>query len=145
MESIFNYPIALGSVFIILDVAADKAESINESYGLGAIQSSAADELFHRNQPILSIVDIESRYCALLAKSNDRDHESWAIHLLYLQARGYAPATSIVDSAKGLVKGHELVLPKTSLRHDHFHFIRDLKDCGRFLKNQMASKATETL
>lgn len=145
MQSIFDYPIALGSVFNILDVAADKAASMNGAYELGSIESSAADELFHRNHPILSIVDIESRFCALLARSDDRDHETWGIHLLDLQARGYAPATSIVDSAKGLIKGHEEILPRTALRHDHFHFIRDLKDCGRYLKNQVASKTTATL
>jgi hypothetical protein len=31
------------------------------------------------------------------------------------------------------------------LRHDHFHIIRDLKDCARFLKNEVASQVTETL
>jgi len=145
LESIFDYPISLGSVFNILDAAADKAASVNGAYELSSIKSSAADEVFHRNQPILSIVDIESRYCALLAKANDRDHETWGIHLLDLQARGYAPVTSIIDSAKGLIKGHEEILPETILRHDHFHLIRDLKDCGRFLKNQVASTTTEVL
>jgi hypothetical protein len=140
-----DYSLSLGTVFNILDAAADKAAAINEAYDLSAIQSSAADEVFHRNQPILGIVDIESRYCALLAQSDDRDHESWAIHLLYLKARGYAPNASVVDSAKGLIKGHEIVLPETALRHDHFHIIHDLKDCGRFLKNQVASRTTQTL
>ena len=145
LQSIFDYSIPLGSVFNILDVAADKAASINGAYELSSIKSSAADEVFHRNQPILSIVDIDSRFCALLAKANDRDHETWGIHLLDLQARGYAPDTSIVDDAKGLIKGHEEILPKTILRHDHFHFIRDLKDCGGYLKNQVASKTTAAL
>jgi len=104
LDCIFDYPLSLGSVFNILDAAADKAAAINDAYDLSTIQSSAADEVFPRNQPILGIVDIESRYCALLAKSNDRDHESWAIHLLYLKAQGYAPGTSVVDSAKGLIK-----------------------------------------
>ena len=66
-------------------------------------------------------------------------------HLLDLQARGYAPDTSIVDSAKGMLKGHADILPKTTLRHDHFHFIRDLKDCARYLKNQVASRTTAAL
>ena len=145
LESILGYSLSLGSVFNILDAAADKAEAINGAYDLSPIQSSAADEVFHRNQPILGIVDIESRYCALLAQSTDRDHESWAIHLLYLKARGYAPGTSIVDNAKGLIKGHEMVLPTTALRYDHFHIIRDLKDGARFLKNELASRTTETL
>ncbi|MCF8157572.1 MAG: hypothetical protein K9K35_16325 [Rhodoferax sp.] len=145
LESVFGHSISLGSVFNILDVAADKAQSINDSYALGVIRSSAADELFHRNQPILSVVDIESRFCALLAKADDRDHESWAIHLLYLQERGYEPDTTIIDGGKGLIKGHEIALPKTTLRLDHFHFIRDLKDCGRFLRNKVASRGTQAL
>ncbi len=104
LESLFGYSISLGSVFNLLDVTADKAASINGAYELSAIKSSAADEVFHRNHPTLSIVDIESRFCALLAKANDRDHETWGIHLLDLQARGYAPTTSIVDDSKGLIK-----------------------------------------
>jgi hypothetical protein len=145
LENIFDFPISLGSVFNILDAAADQAASVNASYELNTIKSSAGDEIFHRNQPILSIVDIESRFCALLAKANDRDHNTWGIHLLDLQARGYAPVTSIIDSAKGLIKGHAEILPATILRHDHFHFISDLKDCGRFLKNRVASRTTEAL
>ena len=145
LESVYGHSISLGSVFNILDVAADKAESINGSYALNTIRNSAADELFHRNQPVLSVVDIESRFCALLAKADDRDHESWAIHLYYLQERGYAPDTTIIDGGKGLTKGHAQALPKTTLRLDHFHFIRDLKNCSRFLKNKVASRVTKTL
>ena len=145
LESVFGYSISLGSVFNILDSAADKAKTINDSYALNAIRSSAADELFHRNKPILGVVDIESRFCASLKKEDDRDHETWAKHLFYLKERGYEPETSIIDSAKGLIKGHQTALPKTTLRYDHFHFIRDLKDCGRFLKNQVASRQTKAL
>ena len=61
LKSIFDYPVALGSVFNILDAAADKAAALNTAYELSPIRSSAADEVFHRNQPILSVVDIESR------------------------------------------------------------------------------------
>ncbi len=130
LDSVFGHSISLGSVFNILDVTADKAQSINGSYALNTIRNSAADELFHRNQPILNVVDIDSRFCALLAKAQDRDHESWAIHLLYLQERGYEPDTTIIDGGKGLTKGHALALPKTTLRRDHFHFIRDWKGGG---------------
>ena len=145
LKTIFNYSLSLGSVFNIIDEAACKAASINESYDLSSIQTSAADELFHRNKPILTVVDIESRFCPLLVNADDRDHETWGIHLLDLQARGFAPTTSILDGAKGLIKGHEIALPETILRHDHFHFISDLKDCGRFLTNQMASSTTAVI
>lgn len=56
--------------------------------------TSAADELFHRNKPILAAVDIDSRFCALLASACKRDYETWGIHLLDLQAQGYAPDTT---------------------------------------------------
>jgi len=145
LKTIFNYSLSLGAVFNIIDEAAGKAAAINESYDLSSIQTSAADELFHRNKPILAVVDIESRFCPLLVNADDRDYETWGIHLFDLQARGYAPKTSILDGAKGLIKGHEIALPETVLRHDHFHFISDLKDCGRFLKNQVASSTTKAL
>jgi hypothetical protein len=145
LKTIFNYSLSLGSVFNIIDEAACKAASINQSYDLSSIQTSAADELFHRNKPILTVVDIESRFCPLLVNADDRDHETWGIHLLDLQARGFAPTTSILDGAKGLIKGHEIAFPETILRHDHFHFISDLKDCGRFLTNQMASSTTAVI
>jgi len=101
--------------------------------------------LFHRNKPILAAVDIDSRFCALLVKASHRDYETWGIHLLDLQKQGYAPSTTIIDAAKGLTKGHEEVLAKTILRYDHFHIIKDLKDCCRFLKNQEASAITAAL
>src|SRR6202166_2712160 len=126
-------------------MALDKAAALNTAYELSPIRSSAAVEAFHRNRPILSVVDIESRFCALLTRADDRAHETWGIHLLDLQARGYAPDTTIVDSPKGLIKAHADILPKTTLRHDHFHFIRDLKECARHLKNQVASRTTATL
>jgi len=145
LKCIFNYPMSLGAVFNIIDEAADKAIPINQSYDLSTIETSAADELFHRNKPILAAVDIDSRFCALLAKADHRDYETWGIHLLDLQQQGYAPSTTIIDAAKGLTKGHQEVLPKTMLRYDHFHIIKDLKDCCRFLKNQEASAITAAL
>jgi hypothetical protein len=57
LESILDYSLSLESVFNILDAAADQAVAMNAAYDLSSIQSSAADEVFHRNQPILGIVD----------------------------------------------------------------------------------------
>ena len=145
LESIFDYSMSLGGVFNTIDEACDKAQRITESYDLSAIKTSAADELFHRNKPTLAVVDVESRYCALLAKAEHRDHETWGIYILELQEQGYEPATTLMDSAKGLIKSHEEFMPNTVRRHDHFHMIKDLKDCSRFLKNKEASTVTVTL
>ena len=145
LESSFGYSLSLGSVFNTLDAAGDRAITINNFYDLSSIKDSAADELLHHNKPILAAVDIESRFCALLAKADNRDGDTWGIHLLDLQAMGYNPDVSILDGAKGLVKGHEDILSETKLRHDQFHCIMDLKDVARFLRNQVASAATAAL
>lgn len=145
MKSIFDYSISVGGIFNVMDNASEKAKSINDSYDLSLIKTSAADELFHRNKPILDVVDVDSRFCALLAKADKRDYETWGIHLLDLQSQGYSPEATLMDSAKGLIKGHAEVLPSTARRLDHFHLIKDLKDCGRFLKYQEDSAITKSL
>ena len=145
LKSIFDYSLSLGSVFSIIEECAEKAAPINQSYDLKSIKTSAADEIFHRNKPFLATVDIDSRFCPLLVKADARDYETWGIHLLDLESRGYAPDTAILDGAKGLVKGHAISLPGTTIRHDHFHILKDLKDCGRFLSNKEASQATAAL
>lgn len=145
LKNTMDYHLSVGSVTNILDAASDKAPSINDSYNLSAIKDSAADELYHHNKPLLASVDIPSRFCALLTHADDRDHETWGIHLLDLKDRGYDPEVAILDGAKGLVKGHEVALPETKLRHDHFHCIMDMKNCARFLKNKEASAATAAM
>ena len=145
LESSLDYSLSDGSIFNILDAAANRAIEINNSYALSTIKDSTSDELFHHNRPILATIDIPSRFCALLANADNRDGDTWGIHLLDLQAMGYNPEVSILDGGKGLIKGHEEALPETKLRHDHFHCIMDMKDVARFLRNQVASAATAAL
>ena len=145
LESSLDYSLSDGSIFNILDAAGDRALVINNSYALSSIKDSASDEVFHHNKPILATVDIPSRFCALLANADNRDGDTWGIHLLDLHALGYNPEVSILDGGKGLIKGHDEALPKTKLRHDHFHCIMDMKDVARFLRNQVASAATAAL
>ena len=143
--TMYNYNLSLGTVFNILDAAADKAIPINQSYDLSLIKDSAADELFHWSNPILATVDIPSRFCSSLEKAYCRDHVAWGVHLLELMDQGYAPETTIIDGAKGLIGGHQEVLKSTVLRQDHFHIIMDMKDCGRYITNKEASTVTAAL
>ena len=84
LKNTMDYHLSLGSVTNILDSASEKASSINSSYNLSSIKDSTSDELYHHNKPLLASVDIPSRFCALLTHADDRDHETWAIHLLDL-------------------------------------------------------------
>ncbi len=46
VATMYNYHVSPGTVFNILDEAADKAPPINQSYDLSLIKDSASDELF---------------------------------------------------------------------------------------------------
>ena len=135
LHDLFDYPISLGTVAGIVDDAGNRAVPVNAAYELSGIRESAADEIFHRHQPILTTIDIPSRFCALLAKEAHRDADSWGVHLLDLGARGFQPDMNISDQASGLKKAFEYVLPNTELRFDHFHIIKASKDLIRYLKN----------
>ena len=145
IKTIFDYDISIGNVFNILGNASGEAKKVNESYSFETIKNSAADEVFHRNSPILAVVDIKSRFCPLLVKETFRDGDTWGVHLLDLEERGYSPDVSIIDSAKGLISGYTQALPTVKLRHDHFHMIIDLQKCSRFFKNKEASTSTSII
>jgi len=145
LKSLFNYHVSLGTVSNVINQAADKAAPINNSYDLSTVRESASDEVFHLNKPLLVTVDIASRFCPLLVHADNRDGTTWGVNLLDLHVRGYAPETSIIDGANGMINGYEEALPDTKLRHDHFHFIMALTDCAQFLKNRMDSAKTEAM
>jgi hypothetical protein len=142
LSSMFGFDISIGNVTNIINRASESAEAINKSYDLSKIKTSSSDELFHRNQPILATVDIPSRFCAQADLNNSRDGNAWGVSLLFLEEQKYNPDTVIVDGAKGMAKGYQDVLPKTKIRNDHFHTIRDLKDTARFLRNKAQSALT---
>jgi len=100
LHDLFDYPISLGTVAGIVDDAADRAAPVNAAYELSGIRESAADEIFHRHQPILTTIDIPSRFCALLAIEVHRDADSWGVHLLDLGARGFQPDMNIRRALK---------------------------------------------
>ncbi|MDE1465836.1 hypothetical protein [Spartinivicinus poritis] len=142
IRDIFDHSISLGQVAHLMKVASHQAQEINQGYDLSHIQNSATDELYHWNQPILAVVDIPSRFCAMLTKEECRDGDTWAVSLMDLMAQGYQPAVYICDHAMGMKAGFETALPDTQLRFDHFHLIASTHKLLRSLKNQTASATT---
>ena len=139
----YNYKISIGSVHNILMELAELATQANDSYDLIRLQSSASDEVFHRNEPINTTVDIASRFCAQAIKAGGRDGETWNICLLLLMDQGYKPDTAVIDGASGLLKGYTDAMTSVTIRHDHFHIIRDILNCVRYLSNKEKSAATK--
>jgi hypothetical protein len=76
------------------------------------------DELFQGSQPVLTGIDAASTHCYLLTAEDHRDGDTWAIHLLDLQARGLKPDYTIADACTGRRAGQKLAWPDTSCHGD---------------------------
>jgi hypothetical protein len=145
MRDVFDTEMCIGTIFNIHETACQKAISLNACYRLESIRQSASDEIFHRNKPILAVVDIRSRYCASLTLEDCRDAETWAIHLLEPMSKGFKPDVNISDLGTGMTKAFKDVLSDTEHRFDHFHLIKASKELVRYLKNQKESAVTRQI
>lgn len=141
-KDIFDCELSLGTIHNISAATIERAQVINGHEELSNVRLGAHDEKFQYNQPILSGTDIPSLYCYLLSKENQRDGETWAIHLWDLQKKGLRPERLFADDGDGLRAGHKLALPNTPLDLDNFHISQDLMDCRRYFRNRLKTAVT---
>jgi hypothetical protein len=139
----FDIDVSSGKVSSVLDDATSKAAQINDSYDLSSCNNSATDEIFHRSDPVLAAIDLDSQFCMELKYEDSRDHNTWGYHLLNMMDRGYNPTNNIMDGGSGMKKAFSEVLSDVNIRYDHFHIIQTIKDTSRFLKNRYESAVTE--
>lgn len=121
MRDLVGVSISLGTVHNIHQEAAQQAISINDGVDLSAIRVGLHDEIFQRSQPVVAGIDAASSYCYLLAAEDHRDGDTWAIHLLDLQARGLHPDYTIADAGSGLRAGQKTAWPDIPCHGDVFH------------------------
>jgi len=140
---LFDYDISLGTIHNITERCIQKAKAINDKEDLSRIKLAAPDEKFHGGLPILSGTDIRSLYCYLLSKEQERDGDTWAIHLWDLQKKGFDPERFIADGGTGLRAGHALAFPNTPCDYDNFHIVMDMKNLRRFYRNRFKTATTE--
>jgi hypothetical protein len=114
--------------------------SINAGIDLSSVRVGLHDELFQGSQPVLAGIDVASTYCYLLAPEAQRDGDTWAIHLLDLQAQGLTPDYTIADAGTGLRAGQKTAWPDTPCHGDVFHILQQ----GRTLVNLWARIARGT-
>jgi hypothetical protein len=120
----------------ILQDAVDKARPHNLRQNLAHVDIAGLDEIFQRRQPVLVGADVASTYCFLLSREDHRDADTWAIHLLDLQQRGFAPRATIADFATGIRAGQKLAMPDVPCRGDVFHALYEITPLLRYLENR---------
>jgi hypothetical protein len=143
LRDLFDYPLSLGSIHNVAHAAMEQARTLNERQELSAVGIGAHDELFQALWPVLVGVDVESTYCYLLSLEEHRDGDTWAIRLLELRDRGFAPQAIIGDGGSGLQAGQALALPQIPRRGDVFHVVQEALPVVTFVENR-AYQALET-
>ncbi|MGF6971715.1 hypothetical protein QFZ94_000142 [Paraburkholderia sp. JPY465] len=140
MHDLLGVSTSLGTIHTVLQRAAKQAIAINAGIDLSPIRVGLHDELFQGSQPVLAGIDVASTYCYLLAPEAHRDGDTWAIHLLDLQAQGLDPEHTIADAGTGLRAGQKMAWPDTPCHGDVFHIIQQGKSLAT-LWHRVASGA----
>ncbi len=126
LRDLFDYRISLGSVFNIVHAAIGPAQQHNDAQDLHRVRVGGHDEIFQARQPVLVGIDLLSSYCYLLSSEANRDADTWGVHLLQLQARGFAPDYVVADAGNALRAAQAQVMPQTRCRSDVFHALMEV-------------------
>jgi hypothetical protein len=135
-RDLLDVNMSVGTVHNILQDAVDKARPYNLQQNLGNVDIGGLDEIFQNRQPVLVGADVASSYCFLLSLEGHRDADTWAIHLLDLQERGFAPKATIADFGTGIRAGQKLAMADVTCRGDVFHAMAEVTPLVTYLENR---------
>jgi hypothetical protein len=136
LRDLFDYSISLGTVFNIVQAAVTPAQHCNRSQDLRNIRVGGHDEIFQGQQPVLVGVDLLSSYCYLLSCEEQRDADTWGVHLLELQEQGFDPDYVVADGSNALRAAQAEILPDTPCRSDVFHVVAEVQKVVTKLENR---------
>jgi hypothetical protein len=136
LRDLFDYDISLGTVHNVVKAAVAPARQVNEQQDLNNVRIGAHDEIYQNRQPVLVGVDALTSYCYLLSLEAHCDGDTWGVHLLDLQERGFDPDTIVADAGSGLRAGLKAALPDVPCRSDVFHALKEVHDLVTALENK---------
>jgi hypothetical protein len=136
LRDLFDYDIALGTIFNIVHAAVAPAQKQNHAQDLNRVRVGAHDEIFQARQPVLVGIDALSSYCYLLSLEDSRDADTWGVRLLELQERGFDPDYVVADAGNALRAAQAEVLPGTPCRSDVFHALMEVSEVVTKLENR---------
>jgi hypothetical protein len=136
LRDLFDYDMALGTVFNIVKAAVAPAQQRNHAQDLSRVGVGTHDELFQARQPVLVGIDALSSYCYLLSLEDSRDADTWGVRLLELQERGLDPDYVVADAGSALRAAQAEVLPGTPCRSDVFHALMEVSEVVSKLENR---------
>ena len=135
-RDLLGVSVSVGTVHNTLQEAIAKARPLNHGQNLANVRIGGLDEIFQNQQPVLVGADIRSTYCFLLSPEQQRDGDTWALRLLELKDRGFAPDATIADFGTGIHAGQKRAQLNVPHRGDHFHALNELIPVATFLENR---------
>ena len=135
-DLVLGFHISKGTIHNIRERARQRAELFDSQVSLENIKIVATDEIFQQDEPILTAVDLETRYIVLMDLEVNRTGETWSRALSNKTDQGFCPEVNVSDGGSGLMKGISGAFPKIKMQLDVFHTLRDLgveiNKCDRF-------------
>ena len=125
-DLVIGQHISKGTIWRIRSEAVSKAKEFDEQISLKGIREIAVDEIFQNDQPILTVVDLESGYAPIICPAEDRSGETWQQTLKQYEERGLSPELSINDGGSGLLCGLKKTYPEVVIQPDIFHLLQEL-------------------
>jgi hypothetical protein len=146
-RDLLDVNMSIGTVHNIIHDAIALARMRNQNQNLAAVGIGGLDEIFQATMPVLVGADIRSTYCFLLSSEDQRDADTWAIRLLELKDRGFAPQATIADFGPSIHAAQKQVMPNVVCRGDVFHVLHEARPIVSYLENRAyeAIKARTTL
>jgi hypothetical protein len=121
LRDLFGLSLSIGTIHAWVEQAAQRAGAINRAQDLSGVRVGLHDEIFQGEQPVLAGIDAASTYCYLLQGVEQRDADTWGVHLLDAAKQGLDPEYTVADAGAGLRAGQAAAWGDKPCHGDVFH------------------------
>jgi|CXWL01.1.fsa_nt_gi hypothetical protein len=145
-RDLLDHSISKGHIHNIMRGVLDKARQANLEQDLSRVDVGALDEIFQTGSPVLVGCDAVSTYCYLLSEEDNRDSNTWGVHLLHLREhQNLKPHHTIADGGTGLRKGQAEAWPDIPCNGDVFHALKPMLELTINLENRALGEISESI
>ena len=121
LRDLFGVSVCVATIHNWMVQAAQRADALNRAQDLSGVRVGLHDEIFQGGRPVLAGVDAASTYYYLLQGVDQRDADTWGVHLLDVAAQGLDPDYTIADAGTGLRAGQAAAWGDKPCHGDVFH------------------------
>ena len=130
-EEVFNRSVSPEKIKRVLQKYGEQAQGVNNKLDEKAfpkIKAIAMDEIFQGDQPVLTVVDLDTTYALLISAEKDRTAETWEAKAKLLTALGLDPEIIISDACGSILVTIPKVFEGARAQLDVFHALKDVSN-----------------